>query len=400
MDRSARRAGLLCAVYALATFAWYCAWKHFLAEQSSDPAIFENCFWNALHGHGLRSWLEGPAVHLAVHFSPGILLLLPLYAVFPSMHVLHAAVCLGVAGAGLVLYHEARTRLDESTSLFCMLAFLFHPTVVLQTFMEFHEQALAFLPLLLLVRSWRQERLVPSIVFALLFMSLREDNALSVLLLGALALFRPGGRRLAAALIALGALWLAAYKGIALGALAHGALPNIFATSYGQWGATPGEALRAMVTHPARVAAHLVAPEAIKYLAQLLGPLLGVLPFGNPLALVALPQLLLILLADPSLRIFQVRMHYSVVPATVAYVAAVGTLAWIATRRPRLARALAALMLVVSLATVPVWARRAVSRLNPHRERALAAMRAVPPAASVAAPGVLLNEMAKRPQLD
>src|SRR5689334_10779758 len=120
MDADQKRAGLACLVYAAATFAWYCAWKHFLAEQSADPAIFENCFWNALHGHGLRSWLEGSFPHLAVHFSPGILLLLPLYALFPSMHVVHAVVCLGVAAAGYALYLEARERLDAKTSAFVL----------------------------------------------------------------------------------------------------------------------------------------------------------------------------------------------------------------------------------------------------------------------------------------
>jgi uncharacterized membrane protein len=381
-------------------FAWYCLWKYRLAEQSGDPAIFENCLWNALHGYGLRSWMEGSFPHLAVHFSPAIYLFLPLYALLPSMHLLHAAVCLGVGAAGYVLFLEARERLDATTATLVMLAFLLHPTVVLQTFMEFHEQALAFLPIVLLVRFARRGERVRTLLAALLLLSLREDNAFFVLALGLLFAFRRGARGLAAMLAALGVSWLVLYRVVAVGVLGRGELPNVFAHSYGLWGATPGEAVRAMLADPVRVMKHLLSPAVLKYLAQLLGPVLGFLPFGSSLLLAALPQTLLVLLADPALRIQQVRMHYSVLPATVALVAAAGTLGTIAPRRPRLARLLSIAMLAVSLLTVPVWLRRAVGRLHPHREQPLAAAAAVPDTASVAAPGFLLNEMARRRQMD
>jgi uncharacterized membrane protein len=399
-DPPARRAARITLVYAATTFAWYCLWKYGLAERSPDPAIFENCLWNAVHGHGLRSSLEGSFPHLAVHFSPAIYLFLPFYALLPSMHVLHAAVCLGAGAAGYALFLEARERLDATTATLVMLAFLFHPTVVLQTFMEFHEQALAFLPIVLLVRSTSRGERGLALLAALLLLSLREDNAFFVLALGLLLAFRRGARALAAGLLALGASWLALYRVVAVGLLGHGELPNVFAHLYGLWGATPGDAVRAMLADPVRVVQHLLSRPVLVYLAQLLGPMLAFLPFGSSLVLAALPQALLVLLSDPARRVLHVRMHLSVLPATVAFVAALDTLGAIGVERPRLARFLAIGMLAVSLATVPVWLHRALGRFHPHREQALAVVAAVPETASVAAPDFLLNQMARRRQLD
>ncbi|MEO6463044.1 MAG: DUF2079 domain-containing protein, partial [Candidatus Eisenbacteria bacterium] len=99
-DRTDRWARLGAFAYAAAGFAMYCFWKSSLAERSGDPAIFENMLWNAAHGNGLRTALEGGRHHLAVHFSPILYLFVPPYALAPSLHVLHAAVALGNAAAG------------------------------------------------------------------------------------------------------------------------------------------------------------------------------------------------------------------------------------------------------------------------------------------------------------
>src|SRR5690349_11534432 len=134
-------------VWAALAFAWYGVWSARLAERSADEAIFENCLWNASHGNGLRSWLEGGVSHLAVHFSPVVWLFVPLYRLWPSMAGPHLVVCLASAAAGFALFRLARPALGAGNAAGVALAFLLNPTVVLQTFMEFHEQALSFLPL-------------------------------------------------------------------------------------------------------------------------------------------------------------------------------------------------------------------------------------------------------------
>ena len=147
-----------------------------MAERSGDEAIFENCFWNAWHGNGLRSALEGWRPHLAVHFSPIVLLLLPLYGLSPSMHGVHLVVALAIAAAGYAFYRLSRLTLDTSSSTLLMSAFLLHPTIVLQTFTDFHEQALGVLPLVMMFLAYRQWQARWAALWGLLFVMARAVN--------------------------------------------------------------------------------------------------------------------------------------------------------------------------------------------------------------------------------
>lgn len=403
----------VCALYAGVTFTWYCVWKSFLAERSGDPAIFENSLWNAAHGNGLQTALEGGVPHLAVHFSPVFLLFLPLYQLLPSLHLIHLTICLATAVAGYWIFRLSRLRLEEGTAFVVMLAFLLNPTVILQTFMEFHEQALGLLPLVLLLYGYTLYRygrgsLAWVIGPALLLLSTREDNALLLLALALHAVLIERRRRLGLTLAALGVGWFGLYFWLARGMLGGGNLPGVFAGTYGIWGDTPGEAVRAILQRPAAVIDHLSTATPLRYLAQLAVPFLGLLGLGNPIALVMLPQLALILLADPTTRLYEIRMHYSIVPVTLLYAGSIGTLAWLhargwklplGLRSASLARVGATLMLAVSVATVPVWLFRAVGRLNPDATEIRALLSRVPAKASVTAPSYILNEMARRPLL-
>lgn len=402
-----REALLVCALYAIVMFACYCVWNHFMAELSVDEAYFENILWNASHGYGLRTDVEGPTglglPHLALHFTPALWLLVPLYFVFPSMHVVHAVVSLGVATAGFAFYRFARTRLDRDVALLLMGAFLLNPTMMLQTFMETHDQALAFLPLMLLLIAYTRAAIVPSLVAGLVFVAIREENALLVLALAALAFVVRRNARLGAALLALGAGWLALYRWYGVGVLAQGHESHLFSGTYGVWGKTPAEVARAVITHPVAVARHILSPVPIAYLAQLLAPFYGILGFGSTIVLAMLPALFMVLLAKHETRMFVIRMHYSIVPVTLLYVGSIGTLGALAARtlaiggrRVRVTLVLAVMMLAASFATVPVWVARAVGRLNPDVPEIRAVMRLVPDTASVTAPNYMLNHMARR----
>jgi len=401
--RSGATAGWVCALYLAVTFAWYVAWRHFLAERSADEGMFENILWNGVHGSGLRSWIEGGVPHLAVHFSPILYLLLPFYALTGSMHVVHLAVSALTAAAGLVFHRHVRHSLDERSALPAMVAFLMLPTIILQTFMEFHEQSLAILPLTLLLVAWSERRGLVVLVSALALLSVREDNALLLLALGVISVPDAGRRRMGVALLLLGASWLVAWRAIAIQSLGAGEFPGVFANTYSRWGESPGEAMRSVVTRPMDAMSHLMAPAPLKYLVLLLAPVLGLLPFGSCIVLVALPQLMLVLLADHDARQFQIRMHYSVAPAVILMFAAVSTLQKFDPARPALAMSIRRwappAMMAVTLLLAPGWALRAAGRLNPYASQIREVLRAVPDTASVSAPGYLLNHLAARPRI-
>ncbi|WP_448573779.1 DUF2079 domain-containing protein [Trichothermofontia sp.] len=101
--------------------------RYFTFYTTNDQGIFNQVFWNNLHGHFFQSSLssqlstnvihdgEVPTVYyhrLGQHFTPALLLWLPLYALWPSPAML-LVLQVGLAtAAGLVLYVLARQRLS------------------------------------------------------------------------------------------------------------------------------------------------------------------------------------------------------------------------------------------------------------------------------------------------
>jgi len=402
--RAGSPAAWICVLYAAAATAWSAVWRQAFAERSVDEGMFENILWNALHGHGLRSWVEGGVPHLAVHFSPVLYLLLPVYALFRSMIAVHAVASILTAIAGWVFFRYAARRLDPRSALCALGAFLLCPTIVLQTFMEFHEQALAVLPLTLLLVCWLERRTALVLPSALALLLVREDNALLVLALGAVSLFDTRRRATGAVLVILGLAWLVVWRSVAILALGRGHLPAILGETYAAWGSTPAAILRYIATHPLAVIRHVLTPVPLAYLAMLLAPVLLVLPFGSAVALAAVPQLAMVLLAEPGSRMFQIRMHYSIAPVVVLLFAAVDALGRLDPRRPGLfgsVRRWAPVgMLAVVLLLTPAWAIKARARLNPFTAEIQEVLALLPDTASIAAPGYLLNHLAARPRFE
>jgi uncharacterized membrane protein len=395
-------AAWICTAYAIAFTGWSIVWRQRFAERSADEAIFENLLWNATHGNGLRTWVEHGFPHLAIHFSPILYLLLPLYAL-GGMVAIHALVTAATAIAGFALQGHVSRRLDPRAALPLLIAFLLNPTIVLQTFMEFHEQALITLPLVMLLIAWDEGRSRRTVLWSAALLSIREDNLLLVLALGALSLLSAPRRRMAVTLLIAGAVWIVAWRVISFGVLGAGRVPSIFAETYHVWGTTPGAALRSIATHPLTVLGHVMSPVPLGYLAVLLAPFLLVLPFGSPIVLVMLPQLMLVLLAGFETRMFEIRMHFSLAPVIVLFFASIATLARIGSAPARWAawvrRWAPLLMAVVALALAPVWVVRAIRRLNPYTTQARLVIASVSDTSSVTAPGYLINHLARRREI-
>src|SRR4030088_1471892 len=117
-----------------------------------DLGIFAQVFWNTTQGRFLESTMSlaqaQPHSYLADHFSPVYLLLLPFYALIPRPETLLVIPPrFRAVGAGL-LHLLARLNLGAAVQLLvCVLAyFLFLPIAFINLF-DFHELALAVLPL-------------------------------------------------------------------------------------------------------------------------------------------------------------------------------------------------------------------------------------------------------------
>jgi len=149
-----------------------------------ELADFESMIWNTLQGR----FLEKGATNLsffAIHFSPILLLLVPVYAVFSSPISLLVVQAGAVATALIPLYFIARDRLTNGwVSIAIVLSFLFSRMVNYGLMYDFHMEI--FYPLLLFCVFWslQQERWTPFFIFLVLAFMVKEDAGVAFLGLG------------------------------------------------------------------------------------------------------------------------------------------------------------------------------------------------------------------------
>ena len=136
--------------------------RHLTLYASYDQGIFNQLFWNGIHGKffqsSLSSVLSGAVVidrqvptvfyhRLGQHFDPILLLWLPIYALFPHPATLVVLQVTQVAAAGLVLYALARQYLQPAIAQWITASYYTSVAVIGPTFSNFHD--LSQIPLLL-----------------------------------------------------------------------------------------------------------------------------------------------------------------------------------------------------------------------------------------------------------
>lgn len=159
---SQKRSGLkTVTIAAIAFFAIVCGlalhrYLNFYASEASfDQGIFNQVFWNGLHGRFFQSSLSStlsasvtlgdqiPRVgyhRLGQHFTPALLLWLPIYALYPNVVTLSILQVVLVTAAGLVLFALAREH-DLAPALAATLTISFYcaTAVIGPTLQNFHD---------------------------------------------------------------------------------------------------------------------------------------------------------------------------------------------------------------------------------------------------------------------
>ncbi|MBD2092933.1 DUF2079 domain-containing protein [Microcoleus sp. FACHB-1515] len=128
--------------------------RYYTFYASYDQGIFNQVFWNNLHGNwfqsSLSSNLSTNVVHdgdipevfyrrLGQHFTPALLLWLPLYALFPAPVTLTVLQVVLVTAAGLVLYALARHHLSVRLSTLIVASYYGANTILGPTLNNFHD---------------------------------------------------------------------------------------------------------------------------------------------------------------------------------------------------------------------------------------------------------------------
>lgn len=128
--------------------------RYYTFYASYDQGIFNQVFWNNTHGRFFQSSLssslsasvehagEYPQVfyhRLGQHFTPALLLWLPIYLLFPSPVTLSVLQVTLVSAAGIVLYFLARQHVESPIAAFITLSFYAANAIVGPTLGNFHD---------------------------------------------------------------------------------------------------------------------------------------------------------------------------------------------------------------------------------------------------------------------
>ena len=169
--------------------------RHFTFYSSYDQGIFNQVFWNSTHGNFFQSTLssqlstnvihggEVPDVsyrRLGQHFTPALLLWLPIYYLFPYPATLTVLQVIFVSAAGLILYTLAKVYLSDAIALLITASFYGANAVIGPTLNNFHDisQIPLFVFSLLLAMEKRCWWLFT--IFALCILAVREDSGITL----------------------------------------------------------------------------------------------------------------------------------------------------------------------------------------------------------------------------
>jgi uncharacterized membrane protein len=165
--------------------------RYYSLYATYDQGIFNQVFWNGTHGRlfesSLSSALSTNVVHnnelpevfyyrLGQHFTPALMLWLPIYALFPSPITLTVLQVTLVTAAGLVLYALARHYLKPQLSAAIAVSYFCANAVIGPTLGNFHDicQIPLYVFSLLLAMEKRWWPLFG--IFATLILAVREDS--------------------------------------------------------------------------------------------------------------------------------------------------------------------------------------------------------------------------------
>ena len=281
LDRLARNEGRLAfglvALYAL-VFGALSLIRHLSFHSTGlDLGVFDQVVWNTSQGRFMESTLSldrcAPHSFLGDHFSPILIALVPLYWIAPHPEALLVVQTLALAAGAWPTYLLAQRLLSPGIErLIWVLAYVFSAPLAFVTLYDFHEVALAVLPLGFAMYFLATRRTVPLVVALLVAFTVKEEVALIGIGFGVALAFQRRWR--SAVLVGLGS---AAVFVVTLKVLipAFAGAPYQYLGRYASLGGSEGEILRTVLLDPLRALGVLFDGEVgskIVFVLSLFGP--------------------------------------------------------------------------------------------------------------------------------
>lgn len=305
--------------------------RHFTFYSSYDQGIFNQVFWNGIHGRffqsSLSSQLSTNTVHagqlpevnyhrLGQHFTPALLLWHHIYALFPYPATLTVLQVSLITTAGIVLYFLAKEYLSPRLSLLITASFYGANAVIGPTLTNFHDVSqipLLVFGLLLAIEKrlwWLLAILAP------ILLTVREDSGIVLFSIGFYLLVSRRFPFLGLGLCLLSMIYIVALTNLIMPLFSDDISKRFMLERFGQYvegeEASTIDVLWAMVTQPGKVLQELFSPpgDTISYLLGQWLPL-GFIPAISPASWLVAGFPLLKLLLGKGMSVLSINIRYA-----------------------------------------------------------------------------------------
>jgi len=310
--------------------------RYFSFYASFDQGIFNHVFWNNLHGRFFQSSLssslstnvvhanEIPTVYyhrLGQHFTPALLLWLPIYALFPNAATLAVLLVTLITAGGLMLYVLARQYLEPPLAVMITASYFAANAVIGPTLSNFHDisQIPLFIFTLLLAMEKRWWWLFW--LMAGLILMVREDAGVGLFGVGVYMVLSKRFPRAGLAVCTLSFGYMLLLTNLIMPLFSEDISKRFMLERFGQYAdgdeATTLDIIWGIISNPVRLVVELVTPidKTIRYLLGQWLPL-AFIPAIAPASwsIAGFPLLKLLLGKGDSVLAITIRYALSVVP--------------------------------------------------------------------------------------
>jgi uncharacterized membrane protein len=310
--------------------------RYYSFYASYDQGIFNQVYWNSSHGRFFQSslssalstnvihqgaWPEVMYHRLGQHFTPALMIWLPIYALFPSpvtLSVLHLTL---ITLGGLMLYVLALRHVDRPLAGAIAATYYGANAVVGPTWGNFHD--ICQLPLFVFVALWAMEtrRWWLYWLMAIAIVMVREDAGVSLFGIGAYLIVsrRHPGKGIATCVLAFG--YMLVLTNVFMPFFSADISERFMMERFGQYAtgdeATTIEIIWGILSNPFRLISELLTPFD-RTIAYLLGqglPLMFV-PFASIASwtIAGVPLFKLLIAKGDSVLVINIRYAMTIVP--------------------------------------------------------------------------------------
>jgi uncharacterized membrane protein len=329
------------ALYSAIFFSFHTVQMHYkLGTSAFDLGLENNLVWNAIHWEKLfkTSPLGGPTGTYTGLHQPYLAYVLGIFYRFaPRPETLLVAQATLVSFAAVPLYFVARRRLSPWIAAMIGVFYVLYPPVHGSTLYDYHYIALAPFFLLLTLAMLLARRDVLAGVAVVLTLSVREDAAALLAVLGGYLVISGERPRAGTVVAAIGAIYFVTLKFLIMPRYFAGV--DAYINQYeGLLG--PGQkgfsgVLNTVFGNPGFTLQTLLEGEKLRYTLQIAAPL-AFLPWRRPIGLwCSVPGFFFTLLSTDYWPLLQISFQYSAYWAPFLFIALIANLAWVQQHLPR-----------------------------------------------------------------